>query len=651
MAEPSERDPGNPDDESATVSVVRLPRRRVANLPVPWSIRRGGDDAPQRRWTPVGTVDSGELAAVDPAGLINLNGRTWSLDWWIRAEDRWHHPSMEATTSQHPRDATPVLCTEVRVPGGLVTSTTGAARVTAGGWTGDAVVSEVHNNSAVPVALALVLRPYRLDAPGKLEQVELLPRESRDRGHGGGSAGAQVAVRVDGTEIIVLDRMPARVAHGRSSEVLAALASGSDEPVDEASMGTHGHRWVGNGRHGFELAFVFPVAHTATVGVTIVPGTPQRARRWFRGRRDPVEPGVPARVPELSSVTAGWDIHCSGDPTLTWVVDTAESFLRWSGLLLRVAAPGLVTRCLDPSDPGSRGGGAKLAEVTRAVASLPCSELHDAIAAALVRAQRFSGRVEPTSGEDATIALLSIAAVVMRGELGAGRGEELVGPVAKAIAHLESTIGSPGAVAETSGGGAATGDRAVARALRQVAAGLVGCGQPEVAEHALDTAARAEAALGSSEPAPPGRVSLLTPVVAQDPARALVADLSGAVPGSHDDVVATPGTGFDPVALARLRNRVLDAVLEDVAAGPSVLPMWHQEWDGRDVELHRLPTAWGLASVALRWHGAGAALLWDIVPWVGGVDSASAPVVTAPGIAAGWSSAAWKGEALLDPHR
>ena len=51
-----------------------------------------GVTEPVRSDRPLGTVDAAVVADVDAAGLVQRRGATWSLDWWIGAEDRWHHP-------------------------------------------------------------------------------------------------------------------------------------------------------------------------------------------------------------------------------------------------------------------------------------------------------------------------------------------------------------------------------------------------------------------------------------------------------------------------------------------------------------------------------------------------------------------------------
>ncbi|HNH96905.1 MAG TPA: hypothetical protein PLY51_15135, partial [Microthrixaceae bacterium] len=121
---------------------------------------RHGHTVPEREWSPLGTLDSGVIGRVDGAGSVQLDGARWSLDWWIGAEDRWHHPSREASVRQRCVGGSPVVETAVRVPGGDVVSRSYAVQAHAGDWRGTAVVVEVENRTAVPVALAFVARPW-----------------------------------------------------------------------------------------------------------------------------------------------------------------------------------------------------------------------------------------------------------------------------------------------------------------------------------------------------------------------------------------------------------------------------------------------------------------------------------------------------------
>lgn len=638
-----------------TVSAVRMPRRQRPGSPVPWSLRRGGDDGPLRSWLPLGTVDSGVLAAVDPAGLVQLAGRNWSLDWWVRAEDRWHHPSMEAAVSQTADEGSPVLRTAMRVPGGAMTHGCAAAQVRAGAWSGAAAAVEVTNNSAVPVALVLVLRPYVLDGQGRISSVEMYatggPQDRAVNAPGTADPGAPpdgMAVRVDGTDALLFDKRPARVAHGTRAEVASALAAGSDDKLEGAAEHLSARRWDATADGDLEVAFVFPLAHTATVQAALSP-VDQRVggKRLFNSAR-PVEPTVPVAIPDLASVVRGWELHSSDDPALTWVVEAAEEFVTWSAGMLRVAGPDAVTRALDPAAVGdSRSAVVELGTICRALGSLAAGELHLAVAAALIRAQRFSGRVEPHRGQDATIALAWVVAPLLWGTHGARHADELVGPVAKALKWFDRNPADRGVP-----GGGPENSFAADEALRRVAVGLSAVGQPDLAEHALALAVGLQGTAagvtdlnrsqgGSDQPG-----DLV--------ARRLLADVPAAMPGvrhrNRDEGVGGPGSGsgFDVVELADLRNRLLTSAVADVPEGPVLFGLWSADWNGRPLEVHQMPTAWGRVSAAVRWHGENPALLWDVQPWLGTTDGESTPVVTAPGLSPGWAATGWSGEALLD---
>ncbi len=53
-----------------------------------------------RNWTMIGNLGSAREAVVDPRGLVSPWHDSWSLDWWVRSDERWHHPSREAGVRQ-----------------------------------------------------------------------------------------------------------------------------------------------------------------------------------------------------------------------------------------------------------------------------------------------------------------------------------------------------------------------------------------------------------------------------------------------------------------------------------------------------------------------------------------------------------------------
>ena len=62
----------------------------------------------------VGVVGGGAPAAVDPAGTIAPAGVSWTCEWWIGGDDRWHVPAEEIMT------ASPMVAEGIRTAGGVV---------------------------------------------------------------------------------------------------------------------------------------------------------------------------------------------------------------------------------------------------------------------------------------------------------------------------------------------------------------------------------------------------------------------------------------------------------------------------------------------------------------------------------------------------
>ena len=549
--------------------------------------------------TPLGTIDAGVLARVDGAGVVAPQGCGWVLDWWIGAEDRWHHPSVETTVRQHSVGGTPVRETALRVPGGDIVQRSAGVVAEAVGHRGAAVVVEFENRSAVPVALALVVRPLAIggDAPS---------------GPGGRIVTAGVSgavVRVDGLPAVVLDRPAARAAAGRCRDdapggTVATRLAAADDGLPPLSI---------EDRDGVaELAVVVALAHTATVRV-LIPG-PDLA-----GALDRVPDGeVLWSAPPSESVVAGWERHLEalpevrlGDPA--WV----DSVRRASSLLL-VAGPDEVGTCLDRTivpEVGTSAG--RAARVAGAMARLGADDQLVPVARGLAAAQRLGGSCRMGDRSDGSVALLWAAAAVLGGPRGPVFAEELVAPAAVAIRRLRRGHGLDGV------------DPAdAAAALRMLAPALVAVGQPEVAADAVAVAGRVAAdAVAVAGRVAADAVSRATPV---DP-----------WPATEDGL-----PGGDVAALADRLCPVLDLAGCDSAAGVEVLGSVSPSWLGAAMDVRSLRCAWGSLSWSLRWHGERPALLWEIEA-AEGLGEDPAPTVRAPGLDPGFVGLGWSGEALL----
>jgi hypothetical protein len=577
-----------------------------------------GRSAPVLATTPLGTIDAGAVADVDGAGWVQLRDASWSLDWWIGAEDRWHHPAVEPAVRQHLLDDAPVVETAMRVPGGDVvhrafgvraTSPTGDGEL----WDDSAVLVEVENQTAVPVALAVVLRPLTLEGDGRIDEVAI----------------DGTVVRVDGRVAAVLSRPVLRVAHGQPGDAAIQLADGRDDHV------------IGRVAHSdgqLEVALVVPLPHTATVRVLLPRVTEQRRRRWFGGATVAPEPGEVFEAPTADSIVKGWSVHSRdiarvdlGEPLLDRLVPGAARSLAlgWSDHVLErseraVAVSELLARCglVEPLGP---------------------------LARSLVELQRLGGAVRTDDGQDATAALLFAAAPLLAS--GSELWEEqLIGPVAKSV-HL---IRKGGALEQPSTW------RAGAAALALVAPALEIAGQPEVAADAADAAATVAARSGPADPVPATADTMdrLAAVRARlragdQDAVAELLDLArlgdAATMGDRYDDAGTPSgvMGFDPGAVAGRALAAMELGVVDGPGGPVLLSCWPDAWWGRSVEVHGVLTRWGRASFGLRWHGTRPAVLWQIErdPRIS-VDDA-VPVLTCPGLDPSWRGEGWSGEALL----
>lgn len=238
-----------------------------------------------RDWVVVGTLGRPLRAAVDPRGLVSPAEGSWSLDWWVGGEDRWHLPAREGTVRQRLVDDAPVIETAMRVHGGDVVQRVFAVVGDEGEpW----LVMEVENRTSAAVALAVAVRPWSPIGAAPIGAVGV----------------ADEWLVVDDVPSVALPQAPWRVyaaAEGDEPVVAQVLAGG-------ASTLDH-RRTCAAGRA--ELAAVVPLPHTLVARMAVPLAAPVR-----RSRRSATPPQRPATLPAASEVAAGWAAVAARGPRL-----------------------------------------------------------------------------------------------------------------------------------------------------------------------------------------------------------------------------------------------------------------------------------------------------------------------------------------------
>ena len=478
---------------------------------------------PFEAWTTVGNLDSSARGLVDPAGRIAVDGRGWSLDWWIGAEDRWHQPAREAAVRQQLVGAAPVVETRVRVPTGDAVSRAYGVRGPRGE---DLLVVEIQNDSKVPVAIALAVQSHD---GGRVDSVSL----------------AGSVLHVDGAPVVHLARSPGRFALSTAAAARDAadvVLSGDAEPVRAASVVCRD----GDARG----VLLFPLAHTATL----------RAAIALDGAGRAVEPG---NLPSAQQVASGWATHSRGGAR----IEVPDRRLRDA-----IAAS---TRFL------LLGGGGPL--VARALDEMGFSS------------EAWS-RLQPMDALDAPGAALSALATHWRLTRDRGAAQAAVSSIAVLVSALERAPD--------------TDDARLGRTVLPAIADLLdAAGEPRAAADVRATAV--------GDPAPPA-------------APAALRDL---------DEPATPDARAALLLTARAH------LVQELEDGLALSPIVPEAWLGQGWEVHRLPTASGRLSYAIRWHGERPAVLWELEPH----EDSDAVRLTTPSLDPSWSTREPAGEALLAP--
>ena len=599
------RSPAPPPATATSEAPVAV---RAADLAAAgWVLPKGidaGQGHRQPTWTLIGTVGSPTATAVDPTGIVV--GEGWSLDWWIGGDDRWYVPAREPAVRQDLVADAPVVETRARIPGGdAVHRAYGirSPRSVGDEW----VVVEVENQTPVPLALALVVRPLVADAVGAVGEITIEPVE--------GGIGRDVAhlVRVDGAPAVVLPRRPAAMAAGdlaAGDVVVVVVAYEAGQDVDRATcpdgMAT--------------MAFVFPVPHTAVLRAVLPVGEVDAS--------EPVAyPGV---VPDAETVAAGWEIHRRG-PRFEIPESRIQQAVARARTQVLLSHDGQAVRRDGAHEPDVDPGATEVL--------LGAFDLLDKPADVMAVVARWQGRLADPSPAFDAVALRAIAAhwLLHRDD---ALLDWMLPEVAAAVERLDR--------ADRKGHLGDDDRRRAATALESAAAVLGRRGQASAAGQVARLATRLGEAPAPTPSTPverlvaAGRAAAEGDGAAHDAVVAVLAEAgtTGALPGPGR---GGRGIGHDLAAAAATVAAARSLLIAERPDGLALLPVFPATWYGAGIELHDAPTAFGRASFAVRWHGTRPALLWELAPHP---DQGPA-LLTIPGLDPTWSTTELRGDALL----
>ena len=646
-----------------------------------------------RNWTAVGNLASPWTAIVDPRGLVTPWVGGWSLDWWVGAEDRWHFPSREPAVRQSRLGPAPVVETAMRIPGGDAVHRTYAIPAVAADGTGELVVVEVENQSAVPVAVAFAVRPYNPDGLVALGMIEI----------------DEHTVVVDGRPALHLPRPPAGVAG-------SILVAGDCVHRVTAGQTVAGALHVEDPEGLAQAAVVYPLPHRTAIRVAM-PLAPERPRSPAavprRHTRRDLPPAIDtARWPAADDVARGWQAHLRRglrvdlpDPRLQAAIDASRA-----DLLQFHSGDNVTPAPWTPGDPSVLQAASMVVALDRFGFS---SEAGQVLQARPLRAPGTdSGRLRNweahagglwaiaehyrLTGDSALLGeLMSAVRESVRVLLGHHGVADLpyedgfwfVRALADGAWLLRLVGDGPSAQeAEAAAGRLREG---IAASLDHVAARHGRVAMPAAPDRTFDAgmigALVACTPLGLLPPEDPwvrGTLDVLRERFCLKDAFYDGLARTGLIPTLTLRIARCELETGDPKAWRRLRW-LLDAatptfawpeaihprlgggclgdghhggsaaaflgfirqvlVRETPTGGVALATIFPPEWTGQSLEVHDAPTHHGRISYALRWHGDRPALLWQCErPGV---------TLTVPGLDQSFSTAEQSGEALLAPFR
>lgn len=557
----------------------------------------------------VAGVDGEGPAMVDGGGLIEPGAATgdsgWSLDWWVGADDRWHIPAREPSVRQSRIGHGPIIETAVRVPSGDVTST--AYPALAGRR--PVVVVEVMNQSPVPVALAIAVRPYGLDGGDRPDPPDRLSLKLDGE-----------VISVGGRPGVVLPRRPNEAGVAADGDLFDVVSVGGDLGWDGEVVGPD-----------VNAVCLFPLPHRTSLRFVVLPETGD----------DRVDGLSLDGLPDAESVARGWSSVIDRAAGFDFADDGVTALAGAARARSVVASADLGRRLVD----GQPGAGLILEGLAIGGHRVECRQALAAVAKAdLIDLAR------PESGAGADDSSSIVAGIGLAAELLASVSEDdgdLIEDLLEAAVHLTTLVERAG------------DDPATARARLGLAKLAAAAGQPEAAAELVGVGAgggQGRGGLGARLRRLVGGGQAVVPPTdrhdgGDDDDR--VDALAGLTARAERASAAGSWGEDDPVEAARFwveaRRLLLVEDVDRAAADDGVpvvelLPAFPTAWLGGVVEVHRAPVAGFEVSFAIRWHGYRPALLWEIT---GGGDETEVPRLVCPSLDPSWRSSGRSGETLL----
>ncbi len=537
--------------------------------------------APEKRWNTVSTLQAGPVADVDDRGAVYPRTRAVSVELWFGHGERWVRGGPGDGLRQTRLDGLPIIETRQKLDDGDVVQTAWADE--SGDGQGRVIV-ELANTTNVSVVVAVVVRPKSL-------------------GRGGRISSARVA-----GSLIVIDKLPL-VELGRvPGAVVTAVDDGADaanllDQLELSETEISGTPDLDSPDGCASIAAIIPLTRGATRQIEIL-----------EGREEVVVAPAP-----LDTVQAGWKAHLRATPDIDlpgWPKHLPAAL--FSSLLGSTALVGrpLGDRSWKPIDDSIR-----VVALSRAGLDWAAAHVADAL---------LAGVTEGQIGREHWPAMAAVVGSISHspeGEVVLSRHGDAVAAVA---GHALSKSRTPRLVAPlVDAVGAAHGADA-----SMDAAGIVG-----TMTNPDDGLVYVRHGFGVAEESA-GRVA--EELAKKNPPSAESVGLAMAASASTDFVYeplvpmrslagstwswSRNGNGDSPHARASLLVGLMSLCVSDLSNGTiDVFPGASSRWLGQKVAFTNMLTSAGRLSVALRWHGERAAMLWELDrSGVGDIDRAGA---------------------------